>query len=88
MKAKKNVQFLVSVSVASAALMGSLPAKAEVRPSETAITQRITLPENAILKPADQSPDASTLQHVSHSSHASHASHSSHDSHSSHSSGM
>jgi hypothetical protein len=86
MSAKKNVKFLVNVSVASAALMASLPLKAEVTPSQPNIGQRITLPENAVLKPAGQNQQgASTLQHDSHSSHSSH---SSHDSHSSHSSGI
>jgi hypothetical protein len=88
MNAKKNFKFLVSISAASAALLVGIPAKAEARQSEPTMAQRITLPKDAILKPAAQAPGASTLQHMSHSSHASHASHSSHDSHSSHSSGM
>src|SRR5262249_36298114 len=86
----KKFKFLVSVATASAALIGSLSAhaKASLSPSESTVSQRVTLPGVAIIKPNTATLQASAFQsHFSHDSHASHSSHSSHDSHSSHYSG-
>lgn len=83
MGAKKNFLFLVSVSAASAALAGSVSAKDASTPNQTSITQRITVPGNAIIAPADKA-SLTSVNDDSDSNHDSHSSHDSHDSHDSH----
>jgi hypothetical protein len=74
----KNAAFLVNLTVAGAALLGSLPAssQAAVPAAPQAQIQSVSLPSNAVITPAAPvNGDLSPVEHYSHSSHSSHSSH-------------
>lgn len=79
-KSNLKAAFLVNLTVASAALLGSFPSSiqaATVAPQ--ALTQSIYLPSDAVIAPAASlNGDISPVGHYSHSSHSSHSSHVSH----------
>jgi hypothetical protein len=80
MKDKKH-GFLISLPLASAAVLGMLSSSVQATPvpqQMPSITQQVNLPEKFVITPASASDKASTTGHYSHQSHQSHQSHSSH----------
>ena len=67
--------FLVNLSLASAALMATLPTTTHAAESKIVISQP-SVPANAVIAPATTDNDATQpCDHYSHSSHSSHSSH-------------
>jgi hypothetical protein len=84
MKRETKFGFLISLSVASAALLSTGPANAlttETSDASPAIVQQPTLPDKFVIVPSVPATASACMgDHESHSSHDSHSSHSSHSS--------